>query len=89
MKVYSEKQYYTKGNSVYRNRNRITTFSTDMEAQAHAWELNRQHGDLGAYGLLNALRDEMSLYEDGEEHAETILNSLIGMLDSRQINLDK
>jgi hypothetical protein len=86
MKAYTRKQYYVKGTSVYRNGNLITSLTRPLQAEVHAEGLNEQFGDLEAYQLLNALRDEITLYEDGESSAETILESIKAMLDSRQKN---
>ena len=84
MRAFTRKQYYVKDTSVYRNGNLITSLTRPLQAELHAEELNKQFGDLEAYQLLNDLRNEITLYEDGESNAETILESIKAMLDSRQ-----
>ena len=89
MRAYTKKQYYVKDTSVYRNGNLITSLTSPLQAKVHAEGLNERYGDLEAYELLNSIRDEITLYEDGESNAETILESIKAMLDSRQKNLTK
>ncbi len=93
MKAYTNKQYYVKegnyhgyvvGWRVCRNSSIISNFRSLTEAEAHAKHLNKQFGDVEAYELLNALRSEITLYEDGEFSAESILESIKAMLDSRE-----
>jgi hypothetical protein len=84
MRAYTKKQYYIKDNSVYRNGTLITSFSSILEAQSHADKLNERYGDVGAYELLNSIRDEITLYEDGDFSAKAILGSIKAMLDSRE-----
>lgn len=93
MKAYTDRQYYVKegnyhgkliGWRVYRNGSIISNFRSLTEAEAHAKHLNKQFGDIEAYELLNALRSEITLYEDGEVSAESILESVKAMLDSRE-----
>ena len=83
MKAYTKRQYYVKDNSVYRNGNLITTLQRPLQAEVHAESLNKQFGDLEAYQLLNGIRNEITLYEDGEFSAETIVESIKAILDSR------
>lgn len=93
MRAYTNKQYYVKegtyhgksiGWRVCRNSSIISTFRSLTEAEAHAKHLNKQFGDVEAYELLNALRDEITLYEDGDFSAKAILESVKAMLDSRE-----
>lgn len=86
MKAYTKKQYYTKDTSVYRNGNLITTLRRPLQAEVHAEGLNKQYGDPEAYELLNSIRDEITLYEDGDFSAKAILESVKAMLDSREKN---
>jgi len=84
MRAYTKKQYYTKDTSVYRNGTLISSFSSLLEAQSHAEGLSKQFGDLEAYELLNSIRNEITLYEDGDFSAKAILESVKAMLDSRE-----
>ena len=84
MRAYTKKQYYTKDTSVYRNGNLTTSFNKPLQAEVHAEGLNKQFGDLEAYELLNSIRDEITLYEDGDFSAKAILESVKAMLDSRE-----
>jgi hypothetical protein len=84
MRAYTKKQYYTKDTSVYRNGTLISSFSSLLGAQSHAEGLNKQFGDLEAYELLNSIRNEITLYEDGDFSAKAILESVKAMLDSRE-----
>lgn len=93
MKAYTNKQYYVKesiyhgksvGWRVCRNGSIISTFRSLTEAEAHAKHLNKQFGDIEAYEILNALRSEITLYEDGDFSAKAILESVKAMLDSRE-----
>jgi hypothetical protein len=93
MKAYTSKQYYVKERSyhgkslgwgVFRDGSLISTFERLLQAEVHAEKLNGQFGDLEALNLLNDIRKEITLYEDGEFSAEDILGSVKGMLDSRE-----
>ena len=84
MRAYTKKQYYTKDTSVYRNGNLITSSVDPLQAELHAEGLNRQFGDLEAYELLHGIRNEITLYEDGDFSAKAILESVKAMLDSRE-----
>ena len=84
MRAYTKKQYYVKDTSVYRNGNLITSLTRPLQAEVHAEVLNERYGDLEAYELLNSIRDEITLYEDGDFSAKAILESVKAMLDSRQ-----
>ena len=84
MKAYTNKQYYVKDINVYRNGSLITSSVDPLQAELHAEGLNRQFGDLQAYELLNSIRDEITLYEDGDFSAKAILESVKAMLDSRE-----
>lgn len=84
MRAYTKKQYYTKDSSVYRNGTLISSFNSLSEAQSHADKLNKQFGDLEALLLLNNIRNEITLYEDGDFSAKAILESVKAMLDSRE-----
>jgi len=84
MKAYTKKQYYVIDKSVYRNGNLITTLHTTLQAEVHAEGLNKQFGDLEAYELLNSIRNEITLHEDGEFSAETIVESIRAIFDSRE-----
>lgn len=95
MKAYTTRQYYVKertyqgrslGWGVYRDGNLITTMPRMLQAEVHADKLNDQFGDLQAYELLDAIRNEITLYEDGDFSAKAILESVRAMLDSRQKN---
>ena len=79
-KGYTKKQYYTIDNSVFRNKSKITEFKNKEEAENHCEQLNKQFGDIEAYELINNIENEITLYEDGEYSAETILNSIKAML---------
>jgi hypothetical protein len=83
-KAYTKNQYYVKGFSVYRNNARISSFSSNSEANKHAQELNKRFGDIEAYDLLNKIRDEITLYEDVEFTPEVIIISIKAMLDSKE-----
>ena len=92
-KSYTKKQYYVKekfyhdhslGWGVFRDGNLITTLKRLLQAEVHAEGLNKQFGDLEAYELLNSIRNEITLYDDGEFSAETIVESIKAMLDSRE-----
>ncbi len=84
MKAYTKKQYYVIDKSVYRNGNIITTLKRTLQAEVHAEGLNKQFGDLEAYELLNSIRNEITLHEDGEFSAETIVESIRAIFDSRE-----
>jgi hypothetical protein len=84
MKAYTNTQRYVIGTTVYRAGNKITSFDTPQIAEDHASNLNRQFGDQEAYELLNSIRNELTLYEDGEFMAEAVLESIKAMLDSRE-----
>lgn len=84
MKAYTNKQYYVEDINVYRNGSLITSSVDPLQAELHAEGLNRQFGDLQAYELLNSIRDEITLYEDGDFSAKAILESVKAMLDSRE-----
>ena len=95
MRAYTKSQYYLKertyrgksiGYGVFRNNNCITTFKNYYEAEEHVRNLNKRFGDTQAYKLLNNIRDEITLYEDGEYSAERIVESIKAMLDSREIS---
>ena len=95
MRAYTKSQYYVRertykgvsiGYGVFRDGNCITTFKNYDEAEEHVKNLNRRFGDLQAYKLLNNIRDEITLYEDGEYNAEKIVESIKAMLDSREKN---
>jgi 3-methyladenine DNA glycosylase Tag len=79
-KGYTKKQYYTIDNSVFRNKSKITAFNNKEEAEKHCEQLNKQFGDIEAYALLYQIENEITLYEDAEYSAETILNSIKAML---------
>lgn len=83
-KSYTKTARYVKDTSVYRDGQKITSFNTIEEAEAHAYNLNKQFGDLEAYDLLNKIRDEITLYEDVEFTPEVIIISIKAMLDSRE-----
>jgi hypothetical protein len=89
MKAYTKKQYYVIDKSVYRNGNIITTLKRTLQAEVHAEGLNKQFGDLEAYELLNSIRNEITLHEDGEFSAETIVESISAIFDSREKYLIK
>jgi len=89
MRAYTEKQYYVIDKSVYRNGNLITTLKRPLQAEVHAEGLNKQFGDLEAYELLISIRNEITLHEDGEFSAETIVESIKAILDSREKKLYK
>jgi hypothetical protein len=84
MRAYTKKQYYIKDTSVCKNGTLISSFSSLLEAQSHAEGLNKQFGDLEAYELLNSIRNEITLYEDGDFSAKAILGSVKAMLDCRE-----
>jgi hypothetical protein len=84
MKAYTKNQYYVIDKSVYRNGNIITTLKRTLQAEVHAEGLNKQFGDLEAYELLNSIRNEITLHEDGEFSAETIVESIRAIFDSRE-----
>ena len=95
MKAYTSKQYYVKERSyrsrslgwgVFRKGDLITTFDKLLQAEVHAEKLNSQFGDLEALELLNDIRKEITLYEDGDFSAKAILESVKAMLDSREKN---
>jgi hypothetical protein len=86
MKPYTKKQYYTIGGSVYRNGSLITVLQKEEWAKEHVETLNKRYGDPEAYELLNSIRDEITLYEDGDFSAKAILESVKAMLDSREKN---
>ncbi len=81
---YTKNAKYVKDKSVYRDGHKITSFNTIKEAETHAYNLNKQFGDLEAYELLNGIRNEITLYEDGEFSAETIVESIKAIIDSRE-----
>lgn len=84
MRAYTKTQRYVQGVTVYRDGHKITSFDTRQQAEVHANNLNKKLGDLEAYELLNGIRNEITLYEDGEFSAETIVESIKAILDSRQ-----
>lgn len=93
MRAYTKSQYYLKertyrgvsiGYGVFRNNSCVTTFKNYDEAEEHVRNLNKRFGDLQAYKLLNDIRDEITLYEDKEYTAESVLESIKAMLDSRE-----
>jgi hypothetical protein len=95
MRAYTKRQYYVKEKSyhnhslgwgVYRDGLSISNFQDHIGAYEHAEELNKRFGDIEAYELLNSIRDEITLYEDGDFSAKAILESVKAMLDSREKN---
>ena len=84
MRAYTKTQRYVKGSTVYRDGLSISSFSTVEAANDLAATLNKQFGDVQAYELLNSIRDEITLYEDGDFSAKAILESVKAMLDSRE-----
>jgi hypothetical protein len=95
MRAYTKRQYYAKerfyhdhslGWGVYRDGLSISNFQDHIGAYEHAEELNKRFGDIEAMELLNAIRNEITLYEDKEFNAETVLESIKGMLDSKENN---
>jgi hypothetical protein len=93
MRAYSKRQYYVKekfyhdhplGWGVYRDGLLISNFQDHIGAYEHAEELNKRFGDIEAMELLNAVRNEITLYEDKEFSAETVLESIKAMLDSKE-----
>ena len=95
MRAYTKKQYYVKerfyhgtslGWGVFRDGSLISTLQKREWADAHAEGLNKRFGDLEVYELLNSIRDEITLYEDGDFSAKAILESVKAMLDSREKN---
>jgi len=81
---YTKTARYVKDKSVYRDGQKITSFNTLEEAETHAYNLNKQFGDIEAYDLLNKIRDEITIYEDVEFTPEVIIVSIKAMLDSRE-----
>ena len=95
MRAYTKRQYYVRekfyhnyslGWGVYRDGHLISNFKDHIEACEHAENLNKRFGDTEAMKLLNDIRSELTLYEDREFGAETVLESIKAMLDSREIN---
>ena len=98
MKTYTKRQYYVRekfyhnyslGWGVFRDGNHITKFKKILEADVYAEKLNKQFGDIEAYELLNNIRNEITLYEDGELSSTSILESIKGMLDNASKKIEK